>query len=577
MRTLRIGLAQINTTVGDLKGNTEKILDHMEKTKGLGVDLVTFPELAITGYPPEDLLLRPQFLDENLKCLNIIVEACSDLCAVVGFVDKKDDIYNAAAIINDGELISIYHKTYLPNYGVFDENRYFQSGTDIQVFGLRDTVFGISICEDIWYPGDPSAAQSIVGDAELIVNISASPYHAEKVNSRQRMLATRAADNSVIMAFNNLVGGQDELIFDGASMIFSPTGSLLHQGKQFEEDLLVADLNFDAVFRQRIHDPRRRKEKLNRLTRQDRVKKIALKNTPSKTKQPLPHRQAKTLSLKEEIYRALTLGVGDYVRKNGFKQVVLGLSGGIDSSLVASIAVDALGEQNVIGVTMPSPYSSSHSTEDAQILADNLGIKFLNIPIVEAIQAYEKMLAEAFQGSKPDLTEENLQARIRGNILMALSNKYGWLVLTTGNKSETSVGYSTLYGDTAGGFAVIKDVPKTLVYELATWRNGTGKKEIIPSRVITKPPSAELRPDQKDTDSLPPYEILDPILQAYVEEDRDIDEIINMGFEEQVVKDVINLVDINEYKRRQSPPGVKITSRALGKDRRLPISNRYRF
>ena len=576
MRTLRIAMAQINTTVGDLEGNTKKILQYIEQARHLGVDLITFPELAITGYPPEDLLLMPQFVNENLDYLKEIIKATSGICVIVGFVDKKDDLYNAAAIINNGTLAGVYHKIYLPNYGVFDENRYFQGGNEIPVFNLGETAIGLNICEDMWYPEGPTTTQTLKGGAELIVNISASPYHAEKGNSRKRMLATRAADNIVIVAFNNLVGGQDELIFDGGSMILDQKGDLLCQGKQFEEDFIVTDLNLDAVFLQRIHDPRRRKDKFAPSDHEDNLRKIDLKMAKTQKKPALPKRDIEDVSRLEEVYRALVLGVSDYVKKNGFKKVVLGLSGGIDSSLAAAIAADALGRENVIGVAMPSPYTSSESQEDAENLASNFKIKFKSIPIVDAIKAYERMLSSEFQGLTPDVTEENLQARIRANILMALSNKFGWLVLTTGNKSESSVGYCTLYGDMAGGFGVIKDVPKTLVYELARYRNSIEETEVIPRRVLIKPPSAELRPEQKDTDSLPPYSILDPILQAYVEEDKSLEEILSMGFEEEIVKEVIRLVNRNEYKRRQSPPGIKITPRGLGKDRRLPISNKYR-
>ncbi len=576
MRTLRIAMAQINTTVGDLEGNTKKILQYIDQARNLGVDLITFPELAITGYPPEDLLLMPQFVNENLDYLKEIIKATPGICVIVGFVDKKDDLYNAAAIINNGTLAGVYHKIYLPNYGVFDENRYFQGGNEIPVFSLGETAIGINICEDMWYPEGPTTTQTLKGGAELIVNISASPYHAEKGNSRKRMLATRAADNLAIVAFNNLVGGQDELIFDGGSMILDQKGDLLCQGKQFEEDFIVTDLNLDAVFLQRIHDPRRRKEKFAPSGHEDNLKKIDLKMAKTQKKPALPKRDIEDVSRLEEVYRALVLGVSDYVKKNGFKKVALGLSGGIDSSLVAAIAADALGRENVIGVAMPSPYTSSESQEDAENLASNFKIKFKSIPIVDAIKAYERMLSSEFQGLTPDVTEENLQARIRANILMALSNKFGWLVLTTGNKSESSVGYCTLYGDMAGGFSVIKDVPKTLVYELAGYRNSLEETAVIPRRVLIKPPSAELRPEQKDTDSLPPYSILDPILQAYVEEDKSLEEILSMGFEEEIVKEVIRLVNRNEYKRRQSPPGIKITPRGLGKDRRLPISNKYR-
>ena len=576
MRTLRIGLAQINPTVGDLKGNTQKILDYIGRARVLGVDLVAFPELAITGYPPEDLLLKPDFIQANLNCLQQIVEGARSITAVVGFVDSADDIYNAAAIIHDGTLAGVYHKMYLPNYGVFDENRYFQAGTDYPVFVLRGTVIGVNICEDIWYPAGPSEVQALAGGAEVIINISASPYHAGKGRSRERMLATRATDNVAIVAFCNLVGGQDELVFDGGSVIFDERGELVARARQFEEDLLVVDLNLQGVFRQRLHDPRRRKERAARRGEFE-VQRIDLAGEePSGKRLLLTPRQEARLERPEEIYRALVLGTRDYVHKNGFQQVVIGLSGGIDSSLTAAIAVDALGAENVTGVFMPSRYSSQVSLEDARQLAANLGIRFLIISIDQTFQAYLNMLAEPFSDTEPDVTEENVQARIRGNILMALSNKFGWLVLTTGNKSELATGYCTLYGDMAGGFAVIKDVPKMLVYALAGHVNAQAGRQIIPQRVFDKAPTAELRPDQKDEDSLGPYRVLDPILHAYVEEDRCLGEIVALGFDEATVRRVIRMVDRAEYKRRQAPPGVKITPRAFGKDRRVPITNRYR-
>ena len=575
MRTLRIGLAQINPTVGDLSGNVQKIMDYIGRARELGVDLVAFPELAITGYPPEDLLLKPDFIRANLDCLQQIAESTRSITAVVGFVDSADDIYNAAAIIYDGALAGVYHKMYLPNYGVFDENRYFQAGTDYPVFALQGTTIGVNICEDIWYPAGPGEVQALAGGAEVIVTISASPYHAGKGQSRERMLATRAADNVAMVAFCNLVGGQDELVFDGNSVIFDERGELVVRGQQFEEDLVVADLDVGSVFRQRLHDPRRRKEKL--AADVGKVSRIALPEVKScGEKPPLPAKKMERLEPLAEIYQALVLGTRDYVRKNGFQKVVIGLSGGIDSSLTAAIAVDALGKENVVGVFMPSRYSSEESREDAGKLAENLGIRFLVIPIDATFQAYLDMLAEPFAGMEPDVTEENVQARIRGNILMALSNKFGWLVLTTGNKSEVSAGYCTLYGDMAGGFAVIKDVPKTLVYQLAGHKNGSAGREVIPRRVFEKAPTAELRPDQRDEDTLGPYATLDPILHAYVEEDRGLDEIVALGFDEATVRRIIGMVDRNEYKRRQAPPGVKITPRAFGKDRRLPITNQYR-
>ena len=576
MRTLRIGLCQINTTVGDIEGNTKKILGSIAQGKRLGVDLLVFPELAVTGYPPEDLLLMPRFIEENLKAIDRIARATLSLTAIVGFVDRDGDIFNAAALLHHGKKITAYRKNYLPNYGVFDEDRYFQPGKENFIFTLGSCPIGISICEDIWYPGDPVRTQALYGGAELIINISASPFHAGKLATREKMIATRASDNLAIVALCNLVGGQDELVFDGGSVIFDQRGELLVRGKQFEEDLVLADLDLDAVFRMRLHDPRIRREKLT--IEEKGLKKIDLASRKrlARKNPRIPKRSAKVLDRPAEIYSALVLGTGDYVRKNGFKTVLIGLSGGIDSALTATVAVDAIGKEGVVGVAMPSQYSSEESLEDARRMAENLGIRFLTIPITDIFQAYLKTLAPSFRGLRPGVAEENVQARIRGNILMALSNKFGWLVLTTGNKSEMSVGYCTLYGDMAGGFAVLKDVPKTLVYQLAEFRNKRDGKAVIPRRVLEKPPSAELRPNQKDEDSLPPYPTLDPILQAYVEEDKGLEEIAKMGFKKELIKDVIRMVDINEYKRRQSPPGVKITHRALGKDRRLPMTNKYR-
>jgi NAD+ synthase (glutamine-hydrolysing) len=576
MRMLRIGLCQINTTVGDIEGNTRKILDYIAKGKKMGADLLAFPEMAVTGYPPEDLLLMPRFLEDNLKAIERIARATTGLTAIVGFVDREGDIFNAAALLHNGKRIDSYRKSYLPNYGVFDEDRYFQPGKENFIFTLKSTPIGISICEDIWYPGDPIRTQALYGGAELIINISSSPYHAGKSTAREKMIATRASDNGAIVALCNLVGGQDELVFDGGSFILDQKGELLVRGKQFEEDLVLADLDMAAVFRMRLHDPRIRKERMENEEKD--LKRIDLPGTRRtlKKKTRLPGREDGPLDRLSEIYSALVLGTGDYIRKNGFRKVLIGLSGGIDSALTAVVAVDALGKENVIGVAMPSQYSSKPSFEDAQALAKNLGIRFLTIPITDIFQAYLKTLAPHFRGLKRNVAEENVQARIRGNLLMALSNKFGWLVLTTGNKSEMSVGYCTLYGDMAGGFAVLKDVPKTLVYQLAEDRNRRGKKERIPKNVFLKPPSAELRPNQKDEDSLPAYSVLDPILRAYVEEDKGVEEIKKMGFDRGTIREVIRMVDINEYKRRQSPPGAKITHRALGKDRRLPITNRYR-
>ena len=576
MRTLRIGLCQINTTVGDIERNTKKILDYITKGKKMGADLLAFPEMAVTGYPPEDLLLMPKFIETNLKAVKTIAKATSSITAVVGFVNKDGDIFNSAALLHGGKLIDVYSKIYLPNYGVFDEDRYFQAGKENFIFNLRSTPIGLSICEDLWYPGDPIRTQTLYGGAELIVNISSSPYHAGKLAFREKMISTRASDNAAIVAYCNLVGGQDELVFDGGSMIFDQNGNLIARGKQFEEDLVLADLDMEAVFRLRLHDPRIRRERVSEEEKG--LRKIELPNqTRLNRKRPsIPKRESKPLDRLSEIYTALVLGTGDYIRKNGFQTVLIGMSGGIDSALTAAIAVDALGKKGVVGVTMPSQYSSRGSVEDSELMAKNLGIRLINIPIKEIFQAYLKTLSPSFKGLKLNVTEENIQARIRGNILMALSNKFGWLVLTTGNKSEMSVGYCTLYGDMAGGYAVLKDVPKTLVYELTKFRNKKEGKDLIPKCVFIKPPSAELKPNQKDEDSLPPYPILDPILQAYVEEDKGVEDIAKMGFKERMIKEVIQMVDRNEYKRRQSPPGVKITHRALGKDRRLPVTNKYR-
>jgi len=576
MRTLRIGLCQINTIVGDIEGNTRKILGYIAKGKRMGADLLAFPEMAVTGYPPEDLLLMPKFIEANLKAVKTIAKATSSITVVVGFVNKDGDIFNSAALLHDGKLIDVYSKIYLPNYGVFDEDRYFQRGKENFIFTLKSTPIGLSICEDLWYPGDPIRTQTLYGGAELIVNISSSPYHAGKCAFREKMISTRASDNAAIVAYGNLVGGQDELVFDGGSLIFDQRGELMVRGRQFEEDLILSDLDMEAVFRMRLHDPRIRRERFSEEEKGLRKIELTIQTDSIRKKPSIPKRDSKPLDRLSEIYTALVLGTGDYIRKNGFKQVLIGLSGGIDSALTAAVAVDALGKKGVIGVAMPSQYSSKGSIEDTELLAKNLGIRLLKIPITEIFRAYLKTLSSSFRGLKPNVTEENIQARIRGNILMALSNKFGWLVLTTGNKSEMSVGYCTLYGDMAGGYAVLKDVPKTLVYELTELRNKKEGKAIIPKNIFIKPPSAELRPNQKDEDSLPPYPVLDPILQAYVEEDKEVRDITKMGFKENMIKEVINMVDRNEYKRRQSPPGIKITHRALGKDRRLPVTNKYR-
>jgi NAD+ synthase (glutamine-hydrolysing) len=576
MDSVRIALGQVDVCVGDLEGNVKKILDYISRARELGVDILCFPELSVTGYPPEDLLLKPSFIEDNLGALDRIREASESITVVVGFADRDDDIYNAAAIIHDKRLVDIYHKRYLPNYGVFDENRYFQSGLRAPVYRLGELIFGVNICEDIWYPGDPTREQALLGNAQLIINISSSPYHVSKVRLREQMLRVRALDYSVILAFCNLVGGQDELVFDGHSVVINERGDVVARAGGFREEMLVVDININRVFRSRLHDPRRRKEKYALELESRRAEVVEVGGFAEKEKPPITTGVADFLELEEEVFRALVLGTRDYVTKNGFKKVVIGLSGGIDSSLVAAIATEALGKENVIGVSMPSRYSSESSITDAQLLSKNLGIELLSIPIEKAFSAYLDTLSDVFRGKEQDVTEENIQARIRGNILMALSNKFGWLVLTTGNKSEMSVGYCTLYGDMVGGFAVLKDVPKTFVYRLSEFYNRWKGREVIPKSVLEKPPSAELRPGQKDTDTLPPYEVLDPILKAYVEEDLGIEEIAALGFDEGLVRRVVRMVDLNEYKRRQAPPGIKITPRAFGKDRRFPITNLYR-
>jgi NAD+ synthase (glutamine-hydrolysing) len=564
---LRLAMAQINVVVGDVEGNAQKCLEWMDRARDADADIVTFPELALTGYPPEDLLLKPQFIDANLAAMEKVVKGTRDITAIVGFVDRGDDIFNAAAIAQNGKLVTTYHKMYLPNYGVFDEFRYFQPGNRCPVFRMGGATIGVSICEDIWYPDGPVFQQALSGGAEVIINISSSPYHAGKRLWRERMLATRASDNTVIVAYNNLIGGQDELVFDGDSLVFDENGNLIARGKQFEEDLILVDLDVKSVFRKRLHDPRRRQQKINETE----APEIFQLDGRSRGHAAIPARiKTELLSEDAEIYRALVVGTRDYVGKNGFKKVVLGLSGGIDSALTACVAVDALGAGNVVGVLMPSEFSSRGSIDDAEQLGKNLGIELLTIPITDVLQSFTAALKPGFKGVKPDVTEENIQARIRGTYLMALSNKFGWLVLSTGNKSEISTGYCTLYGDMAGGFALLKDVMKTTVYRLAEY---CGR---IPRATIDKPPSAELRLNQLDTDSLPPYDILDPILKAYVEDDRSFSEMIEMGFDEQLVQRVIRMVDTNEYKRRQAAPGVKITPRAFGRDRRMPITSRFR-
>jgi NAD+ synthase (glutamine-hydrolysing) len=567
---MRVALAQINTTVGDIWGNVERMSDALERAVDSDADLVAYPELTIPGYPPEDLLMRPSFIEENMRALGEFTgQVPEGVVAAVGFVDLDADLYNACAVVSGGKILHRYHKHYLPNYGVFDENRYFREGSGAPMVDLGGALVGVSVCEDIWYPGGPAREQAL-GGASVLLNISASPYHRRKGAFRERMLGVRASDYGCYVVFCNLVGGQDELVFDGHSVVFDPEGGLVARADQFKEDFLLVDLYPDQSLMQRLHDPRPRKEN---PAREPEV--IRVPGHEPATVEPVEQRIEPSLSEEGEVLEGLVLGLGDYFRKNGFSRAVLGLSGGIDSSLAAAVAVEALGPQNVTGVLMPSRYTSDLSNTDAAALAKNLQIDTQTIPIGPAFDAYREMMEEAFKGLPEDVTEENLQSRIRGNILMALSNKFDWIVLSTGNKSEMSVGYSTLYGDSAGGFAVIRDVPKTLVYRVARHFNERKDREVIPDSVLTKEPSAELREDQRDTDSLPPYEVLDPILGAYIEEDMGIAQIVDSGFDENDVRRIVQLVDRAEYKRRQAPTGIKVTGRAFGRDRRMPITNRY--
>jgi NAD+ synthase (glutamine-hydrolysing) len=575
-RALRVMVAQLNFVVGDIAGNARRIMDQVDAARPLGVDLVVFPELAVCGYPPEDLLLRPSFLAATEAALADIAGHTTGLTAVVGFADSADDLYNAAAVLHDGRLAGVHRKVYLPNYSVFDEERYFRRGAVCPVF-VRDGVrLGISVCEDIWYPVGPYDLQARAG-AEVLVNISASPYQRGKGSVRERMLATRADDAVAYLIYCNLVGGQDELVFDGESLVLAPDGTELARGASFAEDVFVVDLDPAAVFHARLIDPRGRKAPLDAAERA-RVTEIMLPSLPVAPRAALPPRAPSERQHElAEVYGAVVLGTRDYVEKNGFAEVVIGLSGGIDSALTAAMAVDALGPERVVGVAMPSRYSSPSSLQDAQDLAANLGIRLLDLSIDTVFEAYLAALAPIFAGRAPDVTEENIQPRVRGNYLMALSNKFGWLVLTTGNKSEVSVGYSTLYGDTAGGFAPLKDVPKLLVYDLARWRNAAAERPWIPEHSLTRVPSAELKPDQTDQDTLPPYEVLDPVLEAYVERELSAEEIAAQGFDRATVDWVIRMVNRAEYKRRQSPPGVRISGRAFGRDRRMPITQRLNY
>lgn len=556
MRRIRITLAQINMTVGDLEGNIELCLRAVRETEKLKSDLIVFPELTITGYPPEDLLLKPGFLHQCGKTLEKFAESIEDICAVVGFVDGAGPVYNAAAVISGKTVHCIYHKMFLPNYGVFDEKRYFSRGNESKSFMLGDVKIGLSICEDIWIKEGQNALLCPGHNLDMLLNLSASPFHTGKIHQRIDLLAECSRSGKTSIVYVNLVGGQDELVFDGGSMVFDKNGTCIAKVPSFSEELITLDMEFEGSPSDVSH-----------------ICVTIPVSTDSKP--PIETKEAPELTEEREIFEALVLGTRDYIYKNGFTKAVIGLSGGIDSALVAAIAVKALNSDNVVGVTMPSVYSSKETRSDAKILADNLGIQFVEIPISGVFNAFESILAGIFKDCEPDVTEENIQARIRGTLLMALSNKFGWLVLTTGNKSETATGYCTLYGDMAGGFAVIKDVPKMMVYRICRFINAQAGRSIIPESILTREPSAELRPEQRDSDSLPPYDILDPILKSYIEENMGIENIVSSGFDRKTVRRVVRLCDISEYKRRQAPPGIKITPRAFGRDRRLPITNRF--
>ena len=568
---LRIALAQFDAVLGDIAGNEARIAQLVGEARDAGAQLVLFPELAITGYPPEDLLLKEHFLADARAAVDRIAADVHGIVAVIGYPERAEDVYNAAAIVADGAVQAGYRKVHLPNYGVFDEVRYFQRGPDCgAIIEVDGVAVGITVCEDVWQPGSPLADEALAG-ARVIVNISASPYQAGKSAARERMLVQRARDNLVAVAFCGLVGGQDELVFDGHSVVIDHEGTVLARAPQFAEALLVAEVDPVTAGSARLRDTRQRPAARHARNEVPLLGSFAVRDRPVGDHGPQGE-VAELLEPVPEVYAALVLGTRDYVLKNGFDHVVIGLSGGIDSTLVALVATDALGPERVTCVTMPSPYSSQGTLEDARALARNLGTDLLELPIEPMMGSFDTALAEPFAGTEPGIAEENLQARIRGNLLMALSNKFGWLVLTTGNKSEMSVGYSTLYGDSAGGFAVIKDVPKLLVYRLVEAASG-GR---VPESIVTRPPSAELRPDQRDEDSLPPYEVLDAILEGYVEHDLGTEQLVARGLPAEDVERVLRLVDLAEYKRRQQPPGIKITGRAFGRDRRLPITNRYR-
>jgi NAD+ synthase (glutamine-hydrolysing) len=566
---VRVALAQLNTVVGDIAGNTRLALEALERARTAGADLTVFPELVLTGYPPEDLLLRPAFARDSERALEEIARHVTDGAALVGCVEWDRDCFNAAAVVADGRVQQVYHKRFLPNYGVFDEARYFRAGDGplvVELFGMR---IGLAICEDIWYP-DPVASDLTAAAVDVIACLSASPWHAGKGDARERMLATRAADCSAALVFCNQVGGQDELVFDGRSAVFDATGTVVARAAQFAEDLLIADIDPGVSMRRRLREPL-----VRRLPQRVLAGPVAVDATrPPAAAPPAPHLVA-PLDPEAEIWAGLVTGIRDYVGKNGFPGVVIGLSGGIDSALTAALAVDALGAGAVTGVRMPSVFTSQMSGDDAKALVDGLGIALIDLPIAGVVERFEAVLAPAFAGRPRDVTEENLQARTRGTLLMALSNKTGALVLATGNKSEMSVGYSTLYGDMVGGFAPLRDISKTWVYRLAIWRNASAGREIVPASTITRPPSAELRPDQLDVDTLPAYEELDPIIEGYVEHDLDQEQLVEIGHDPEVVARVVRMIERAEYKRRQGPIGIKVTPRAFGKDRRMPVTSRY--
>jgi NAD+ synthase (glutamine-hydrolysing) len=568
---LRAALAQIDPTVGDIGGNAAKIADGIARAREGGAALVVFPELCLTGYPPEDLLLKPHFVDGAAAALEELAGEAQGIVAFVGFPERTDDVYNSAAVLADGRVAAVYRKMHLPNYGVFDEQRYFQAGTEPALVELNGVPIGVTVCEDIWEPGPPASSEALAG-AQVIVNLSASPYHAGKGMEREHMLVQRARDNVAAVLFCNTVGGQDELVFDGHSVAIDQDGAVIARAPQFEESLTFVTVDPGAVAAARLRDPRHRT-----AARRERKAVPVLASLAVEADRPsaVGGEVAATLGPEEEVYVALRTGLRDYVEKNGFERVVIALSGGIDSALTALVAVDALGRERVVCVSMPSPHSTEGTRADARSIAENLGVEYFELAIDEVMESYDRLLAEPFEGTDPGVAEENIQARIRGNVVMALSNKFGWLVLATGNKSEMSVGYATLYGDMAGGFAVLKDVFKGWVYRLVRWRNEREGRELVPASVLERPPSAELRADQLDEESLPSYDLLDRILAGYVEQDLDAAELVSQGLPADEVERVIRMVDRSEYKRRQAPPGIRISVKSFGRDRRLPITNRY--